>query len=680
MSMLPLPRRISCALVGTAAVLGGLVSTGTAAAAPGRAAIPGTHPRWAVSRPGAAAQAVTTGNVNLRVYLAGPDPSGLAAYAAAVSDPSNANYGNYLTPAQAQARFAATNTQVDAVKSWLTSQGLTVTGVTSGFGGYVSVTGTLAQAGQAFGVSFANYTDPSGHTARAPQSAATVPSSIAGDVLAVSGLDTGNHQMKPQDQLPPPGPNYWVAPPVSRFYGQLTAFNEPPFDGTHWSWNVAGYTPQQVRGAYGITDTGMTGAGQTVAIVDAYASPTMPSDANQFSRATRNQPFRPGQYQQYTPASYSYTSDTECGASGWYGEETLDIEQVHGTAPNANVRFVAGASCLDTDLAAADALVVNNHLASIVTDSFGEPYDGATIQPVWDDIFEAGAVEGIGFMFSSGDSGYEDPAVEDPYSDQIQVDYPTSSPWVTSVGGTSLAVGPRNDYQWELPWGTLINPLSGNSWSLSSQPTYGDPSTNPNAWPYDGSGGGGVSTAYPQPWYQRWVVPYRLATDVPEGSTTTPMRVIPDVSALADPSTGVLVGQTTLQPDGKTYAFALSRIGGTSVASPVFAGVEADAQQAAGYDLGFANPAIYARYGTSAFHDVTQGPEPQFQVRNNYTNPYTATGPLVTFLRAMGVNGGPSSDGNASLVATRGYDDATGVGSPNQYVQSFFGRRDHRRR
>ncbi len=66
------------------------------------------------------------------------------------------------------------------------------------------------------------------------------------------------------------------------------------------------------------------------------------------------------------------------------------------------------------------------------------------------------------------------------------------------------------------------------------------------------------------------------------------------MSALADPSTGFLVGQTTLQPNGKTYAFSLSRIGGTSVACPVFAGIEADAQQAAGHPLGFANPAIYA--------------------------------------------------------------------------------------
>ena len=126
------------------------------------------------------------------------------------------------------------------------------------------------------------------------------------------------------------------------------------------------------------------------------------------------------------------------------------------------------------------------------------------------------------------------------------------------------------------------------------------------------------------------------------------MRVIPDVSALADPSTGILVGQTTLQPDGKTYGFSLSRIGGTSVACPVFAGIEADAQQAAGGALGFANPAIYyldthSPYGTTgAFNDVTDHPLGAgylAEVRNNYTNPATKQGPLLTFLRTLGING-----------------------------------------
>jgi subtilase family serine protease len=151
------------------------------------------------------------------------------------------------------------------------------------------------------------------------------------------------------------------------------------------------------------------------------------------------------------------------------------------------------------------------------------------------------------------------------------------------------------------------------------------------------------------------------------------MRVVPDVSALADPSTGFLYGLTDLQPDGKTYAFALSRVGGTSLASPAFAAIEADAQEAAGHDLGFANPVIYSKYGTSAFHDVTDHPLGSgylAEVRNNYTNPATKGGPLITFLRTLGIDG----EGADALPAVAGYDDSTGVGSPWKYIDSFGGR------
>ena len=85
----------------------------------------------------------------------------------------------------------------------------------------------------------------------------------------------------------------------------------------------------------------MTGKGQTVAIVDAYASPTMLSDANEFAKVVGDKPFRPGQYQQYLPSTFTDTAADECDAAGWYGEETLDVQQVHGEAPDANVRFVA---------------------------------------------------------------------------------------------------------------------------------------------------------------------------------------------------------------------------------------------------------------------------------------------------------------------------------------------------
>ena len=641
-----------------------LTSAATAQASTGRMAIAGTHPAWAVASARMSQQPVTTGTVNARVYLAGQNAAGLAAYATAVSTPGNALYGRYLTPAQLKAQYGPTSAQVSAVQSWLAGAGLTVTKVDDGIGGYVAVQGSVQASQRAFGVTFGTFRGPDKKADRAPEQAATAPASVASAVLTVSGLDTATHQAKPADTLPPPGPNYWVAPPCSKYYGQKIAVSQPSAYGTKQPWTNCGYTPRQIRGAYNVSRSGMTGKGQTVAIVDAYASPTMPGDANQYAKVTGDKPFAPGQYTQDLASEFTLTAPNECDAQGWYGEQTLDIESVHGEAPNANVVYVGAASCDDSDLLAGLALIVDNHLASIVSNSWGEPADDATLIPVFDEVFQAGAAEGIGFFFSSGDSGYESPA-EDPGSDQIQVDYPTSSPWVTSVGGTSLAIGPANNYEFETSWGTLLDPLAANgkSWQFPPPGVYPDY--------YDGSSGGGVSDTYAQPAYQKGVVPRSLATSLPNGATSpTPMRVVPDVSALADPSTGFLVGQTTLQPDGKTYAFSLSRIGGTSVACPTWAGIEADAQQAAGHPLGFANPAIYQRARTPAFRDVTDHPfgaRPLAEVRNNYTDPSTKTGPLITYLRTLGIDG----EGAAALPAKRGYDDSTGIGSPNYYIQSF---------
>jgi len=647
-----------------AALCAGAVAAASPSQATPRSAIPDTRPSWASASARVSAAPVTTGTVNARVYLAGQNAAGLAAYATAVSTPSSADYGHYLSAAQVEAEFGPTSAQIAAVKAWLTGDGLTVTSVNDSVDGYVTVSGSVSDAAKAFNVTFQNFRGPDKRTDRAPAETASAPASVASAVLTVSGLDTATHQMKPADTLPPPGPNYWVAPPCSAYYGQKIATSEPSAYGKKQPWTNCGYTPAQVRSAYGVSQSGMTGKGQTVAIVDAYASPTMHSDANEFAKVVGDKPFRPGQYQQTLPSTFTLTAADECDAPGWYGEETLDVESVHGQAPDANVRFVAAASCTDQDLTTALASIVDNHLASIVSNSWGEPYDDDALTSVDDQIFQVGAIEGIGFFFSSGDSGYESPD-EDAASDAIQVDYPTSSPWVTSVGGTSLAIGPKKNYEFETSWGTLLDPLSssGKSWEYTPPGLYPDY--------YDGSSGGGVSTAYTQPFYQRGVVPYSLATAVPEGTTTTPMRVVPDVSALADPSTGILVGQTTLQPNGTTYAFSLSRIGGTSAACPTFAGIEADAQQAAGHPLGFADPVIYQRYGTAAYHDVTdhpRGPGYLAEVRNNYTDPYTKTGPLVTYLRTLGIDG----EGAAALPAVKGYDDSTGVGSPKDYIQSFF--------
>ncbi len=659
---------------------------------------------------------------------------GLATVAEEVSTPGSSLYGHYLTAAQVAAQYAPTSGEISSVEQWLTSDGLSVTGAVPGIGGYVRVTGSVAAAAKAFGVTFGTY-KVDGTTYRAPEQTASAPGSVSPYVLSVTGLDNARHDMRPADTLPPPTQNYFVAPDCSTYYGQHAATTVPGTKtaiprayGKSQPWTNCGYTPAQIRGAYGVTQSHENGKGATIAVVDAYASPTMLADANQYAAATGDKPFAQGQYTQVLLGGtngWDQTGPQACDAAGWYGEESLDVEAAHGMAPGANVTYVGAVDCTDSGLLAAVTYIVTHHTADIVTNSWGEPYDQSVTQGAYDAVFQAGAAEGIGFFFSSGDEGYEDPNYEDPgFSDKVQVDYPTSSPWVTSVGGTSLAIGSHDDYQFETPWGTTLDPLltskKGSAWAFTppgtaAQQEFGyviPGSGGTTEGGYDGSGGGGVSAAYPQPWYQAGVVPASLATTevvtTPSASNSpgtftesltrapAPMRVVPDVSALADASTGFLVGETLYGPgklSGKEK-FYLSRIGGTSLSSPIFAGIEADAQQAAGHPLGFANPVIYRMdrssravrpgvatpasqgFGSGVFHDVTSRPAvPGLgtsytrlgEVRSNYKDPYNETLPLVTWLRTLGVNG----VGDAALAGAAGYDDATGVGSPAYYVQAF---------
>lgn len=167
-----------------------------------------------------------------------------------------------------------------------------------------------------------------------------------------------------------------------------------------------------------------------------------------------------------------------------------------------------------------------------------------------------------------------------------------------------------------------------------------------------------------QPSYQRGIVPDALA----QANGKHRMRTAPDIAAVADPNTGFLVGQTQTLPDG-SLGYDEYRIGGTSLAAPVIAGVQALAQQAQhGRPLGFANPAIYARYGSSKYHDVTDHPlgagRDLAVARVDFTNGFDAADGLLTSVRSLGKD--------ASLKAVKGYDDVTGVGTPAAgYINSY---------
>ncbi|MEV4744622.1 S53 family peptidase [Streptomyces sp. NPDC049555] len=612
-----------------------------------RQSLVGTKPQWATAGADQGATAASKA-VTARVYLAGRDADGLAAYARAVSDPKSASYGKYLSAQQAKERFGATRAQIAEVTAWLKSSGLTVTASNDH---YLTVSGDAAAARKAFGTELHDYVKD-GKTYHAPSRTASVPASLHGAVLTVVGLNNAPRLAHHQDTLPGPSAAFRNAGPFSTYYGSNVNSDLPAAYGSHAPYAIKGYTGKQLRAAYGAKN--FTGKGVTVAITDAFASPTIVKDIEQYAKRNGDKAYRKGQFSQVLPADYTHTKPDECDAAGWYGEETLDIEAVHAVAPDAGIVYVAGSSCQDDDLIDSLRKIVDGRLADIVSNSWGDIETNETpdIAAAYDQIFQQGAVEGIGFYFSSGDDG--DNTVKHGVK---QVDTPANSPWVTSVGGTSLAVGKGDKYLWETGWGTHKAPLSkdGHSWD-------GFPGA------FTGGAGGGTSKVFEQPFYQRGVVPDALSK---VNGTTKPMRVEPDIAAVADSSTGFLVGQTQTFPDGKV-AYDEYRIGGTSLAAPVIAGVQALAQQARhGVPIGFANPAIYDRYGTAAYHDVTDHPLGRGQglgvVRVDYANGVDAKGGLLTSLRSLG--------GDTSLSATSGYDNVTGVGSPaDDYVTSYIPR------
>jgi subtilase family serine protease len=138
-------------------------------------------------------------------------------------------------------------------------------------------------------------------------------------------------------------------------------------------------------------------------------------------------------------------------------------------------------------------------------------------------------------------------------------------------------------------------------------------------------------------------------------------RAVPDISAVADPNTGYLIGETQTFPDG-SQKYSEYRLGGTSLSSPLVAGIMALTNQAAGHPLGFINPLLYSLAGTSAITDVTSPSSTIAMVRANYLNGVDASNGLGYVLR--------TANQTQSLVTAPGYDDVTGLGTPTGLLLS----------
>jgi subtilase family serine protease len=592
-----------------------------------RTTLHGSAPGWA-KQGNLVGAADPAGTVGFRVYLGWK--AGAEALAKAVSDPRSSSYGRYLTPSEFRRRFAPTQTQVGAVQSWLRSQGFKVN-YTPANNHYVSAEGTVAQAEAAFGTQFGMYA-VQGKTVRSPSADIAIPNALSGTVTAVVGLDDSAVFVQTDhvvDKNAPPSAGFRNAPPLSAYWAQFVSpYAYPPgftdvASPATAPWTVKGYTPNQIKGAYGIS--GYDGAGQTVAIIDAYASPTILADVNQWSTNRGLPTMNASQLVQVVPPGvYGRPQNPAQDPQGWYGEETLDVEAVHGMAPAAKIVYV-GAPNNYRDLDAAMNHVVDQRLAQIVTNSYGyatELLPPGYVKPFEDTLIQA-AAEGIGVYFSSGDTGDETARFG-----FATTEWPTSSPWVTAVGGTSLGVGQANTRVLETGWGT--SDYSCNTTTLACTRT---------GWLY--GAGGGVSRIFPEPSYQS------------SAGLTLSGRGVPDVAALGDPQTGLLIGQTQTFPEGAHYDEY--RIGGTSLSSPIFAGVMALADQKAGHPHGFANPAFYAN--KSSFYDVLS--VKTAVARRNYNNSVDASAGTSDRLRTFDdYSGSPTQHTNA------GWDNVTGLGTP----------------
>jgi subtilase family serine protease len=328
--------------------------------------------------------------------------------------------------------------------------------------------------------------------------------------------------------------------------------------------------------------------------------------------------------------------------------------------------------------------LIDSGLADIIINSWGVFGDALPFGHVQADerAFMQAAAQGISVLFSSGDDG-DVAALVGLGSGS----FPASSPYVTAVGGTSLGVLDASGNKLEWGWGSYTSTLQGAIIQTGGTLVTGTSFSN---WPpefFYGSGGG-PSLLFAQPAYQQGIVPTALATTTVSASGSpvslgAARRVVPDISLVGDPNTGVLYGQTyDVSGDALIDAgcVALSnkreycerRVGGTSLSSPLFAGVLALVNQTRFAEgagtIGFANPALYQlKVGSAAsgapIVDVRAPAGPTAVLRNNGSAAALTT--LLRTINSVPVNSTVVEGADTSLRTAPGWDNVTGLGTPN---------------
>ncbi|HEV7999644.1 MAG TPA: hypothetical protein VGP63_07180, partial [Planctomycetaceae bacterium] len=389
--------------------------------------------------------------------------------------------------------------------------------------------------------------------------------------------------------------------------GTVTAGTVTPGASPATTLASAPYTPSQVTTAYGVNriqfgTVAGTGAGQTIAIVDAFNDPNIIGDT-----ATFNNQFNLPQFNVSGGPTLSVLNQTggttppTINGQGWDVEESLDVQWAHSIAPQANIILYESNTNNDSDMDQAVATAAANPAVSVVSMSWGEgEFQGEQSEDPFV-LTPTGRTGGVTFLAAAGDGG--SPAI-----------YPATSPDVVSVGGTSLTIQTDGTYTSESVW----NNNNGHAT------------------------GGGVSSLESQPAYQ--------VGNVNGASTTN--RAVPDVSMDADPRTGVYVLDT--------FSGGWFQVGGTSLSTPLWAGLIAIANQGRALNgqpsLNGLTQTLPTLYGlpSSDFNDITVGNNGTYSATPGY-DLVTGRGTpianlLVPDLANSNVNWSPTVSGPASAA------------------------------
>ena len=641
-------RTLTAAIGAMAAIVG---TTMSAAAMPAAASTRPADTTMAGSVAPFTSHTQATGNVaaskQLSIQLWLKPQAAAQTFASAVSTPGNAQFHHYVSPDSYAARFGATAGEAAKVESWLRAEGFTSVHANSERS-YVRATAATSKINAAFQVRLKLYkssatVNAGRYALRANDRPISLPSSLASSVLGVTGLDNAAPILPLAYESAKLGgsPAHKAASvpgltaPCSQYYGQVRASGLPAhFGETTFPTEMCGYSADQLRAAY---DSNMqnTGAGQTIALVELGLTKDMFLTLKDYAKANG---MPAPSTQRYTELSLG--RGTACGDE-FDVEEQLDVESSYDMAPSASQLVVGGDSCNNGDaglqgLFNADLAVINGNgghpLASVASNSWegGDESQAPFLTNIEHAYLLQAAAEGVGMYFSSGDGS--------------GVETPSSDTFATAVGGTTLGLGKTSNRLFEIGWSTGISVLKNNQWVFQGE---------------QGAAGGGPSVLWKQPGYQQGVVPASLSKA--PGNRGGPVRVVPDISADADPFTGFAVGLLTFS-SGSPPTFAESDIGGTSLSSPTVAGMVIAAQQGQSGPFGFINPAIYKLAGTSAIIDALPLTSSSPALFRGTSCDAAACGAeaLTTF-----DDQSFSMAGYTGQVALKGYDNMSGIGTPN---------------